>query len=227
MAAISGNIEVPIFIMSYSLFLPDVSFLTCFCGTKSLIFKQIELCERRGTSKAMEEKKIGKKMMKEEAWHALLRISVKAAVITTILWLTISVVFGIISVRNMDMSPSLKDGDLVFFYRLEPSYDMDDVIVYTAQGERHIGRVCALPGDKIEINRYGQLIVNGMVQVDETGQKTYEAENGAEFPLNVEKETVFVLNDNRDEDKDSRTYGNIPLKAVEGRVMILLRHRNF
>ena len=60
------------------------------------------------------------------------------------------------------MEPSLKDGELVVFYRLDQAYQPGDiVIIHRSDNIEYIKRVVAEPGDTVELSEEGALLVNG------------------------------------------------------------------
>lgn len=72
-------------------------------------------------------------------WSLLWRIIVIAAVC----WLMFTQVFLLTQAQGNGMFPAVKDGDLVIAFRLQGDYAKDDVVVYTVDGQRRVGRVVA------------------------------------------------------------------------------------
>ena len=62
-------------------------------------------------------------------------------------WIMFTWVFLITQVRGNEMFPALKDGDLVIAFRLQREYAKNDVVVYTADGKPHLGRIVARTTD--------------------------------------------------------------------------------
>lgn len=145
--------------------------------------------------------------------------------IAVALLLIFTFLFGIFPYQDVDMKPSIKDGDLVLFYRLDKNYIANDTIVLEYQGNRQVRRVVAVAGDVVDISDDG-LMVNGAVQ-QETGiyEDTVRYAEGIEFPVTVGKGQVLVLGDSRLTATDSRIYGPVEVKDTLGKVMTLIRRR--
>ena len=136
----------------------------------------------------------------------------------------LSSVFLITQVSGNDMFPAVKDGDLVIGFRLQQEYAKNDVVVYTAGGRTHIGRIAARATDVVTLDDSGTLLVNGTAQSGEIMYPTY-AKEGIEYPYRVPEGHVFILGDYRTQTKDSRDFGAIPLENVRGKVITILRRR--
>ncbi|MDO4470582.1 MAG: signal peptidase I [Bacillota bacterium] len=134
-------------------------------------------------------------------------------------------VFGVTSVEDRAMFPSIKDGDLVIFNRWDKVYSATDVVVIERNGEKQVCRVAAVAGDTVDIGE-GGLLINGALQ-QENGiyERTYRYREGIEFPITLEKDEIFVLGDARENSTDSRIYGPVKMSDTCGTVMALLRHR--
>ncbi len=139
-------------------------------------------------------------------------------------WILFSQVFLITQVSGNDMFPAVKDGDLVIGYRLQREYAKNDVVVYTADGETHIGRIAARATDVVTLDDSGTLLVNGTAQSGEIMYPTY-AKEGLEYPYRIPEGQVFILGDYRTQTEDSRDFGPIPMENVLGKVITILRRR--
>lgn len=139
-------------------------------------------------------------------------------------WLLFSQVFLITQISGNDMFPAVKDGDLAIAFRLQQEYVKNDVVLYTVNGETHIGRVIARETDVVTLDDSGTLLVNGTAQSGEILYPTYPKE-GLEYPYKVPEGQVFILGDHRTQTEDSRDFGAIPLENVQGKVITILRRR--
>lgn len=87
--------------------------------------------------------------------------------------------------------------------------------------ERYVKRIIGLPGDVIDITPEGAVYINGELE-----NKSYVVgltpPRDQIYPLTVPEGHLFVLGDNREISKDSRNFGCISIKSVEGKVRFLL-----
>lgn len=139
-------------------------------------------------------------------------------------WILFTHVFLITQASGNGMFPAVKDGDLIIGFRLHQEYAKNDVVVYTADGKTHIGRIAAGAGDVVTLDDSGTLLVNGTAQSGEIMYPTY-AKEGMEYPYRVPEDEVFILGDYRTQTEDSRDFGSIPLENVQGKVITILRRR--
>jgi signal peptidase I len=149
-----------------------------------------------------------------------------------ILLVSFALVFGFVRPFVMEafwipsgsMIPTLEIGDRVlvnkFIYRFtDPS--RGDIIVFESvdnSNEDLIKRVVGLPGDKIAV-RGGKLFVNGEPQREPyTNKKLPDRSFYAK--RKVPKNHVFVMGDNRGNSADSRVFGPLPEKNIEGEAFL-------
>lgn len=155
----------------------------------------------------------------------LLFLLIKIAILVILLVITFVFIFGISRCSDNSMNPSFKDGDLVFYYRLQKEYNIADVVVVEKDDEVQIRRIIAKAGDKVDITEEG-LKINGYLQ-NETNiyEETLPYVEGISFPIEVPENEYFVLGDSRSNAKDSRIYGTVKKEEIKGGVMTLIRRR--
>jgi signal peptidase I len=88
-----------------------------------------------------------------------------------------------------------------------------------------VGRIVAQGGDVVDLNADGLLVVNGNVQEEEIFYVTEAMGNEITYPYTVEADSYFVLCDFRTASIDSRSFGAVPKKNLDGKVITLLRRR--
>ena len=88
-------------------------------------------------------------------------------------------------------------------------------------------RVAARPGDTVAISESERLIVNGNT-VMETGifYPTPEYAGFVTYPLQLGEDEYFVLADYRSGGADSRFFGPVRLKEIEGTVITIMRRNH-
>jgi signal peptidase I len=149
-----------------------------------------------------------------------------------ILLVSFALVFGFVRPFVMEafwipsgsMIPTLEVGDRVlvnkFIYRFTDP-ERGDIIVFESvdrTNEDLIKRVVGLPGDEIAV-RSGKLYVNGEPQKEPyTNKKLPDRSFYAK--TTVPKDHVFVMGDNRGNSADSRVFGPLPEKNIEGEAFL-------
>jgi len=160
-------------------------------------------------------------------WRELGGLGIKIAIICIATVLTFTFLYGFHRNVDPDMTPMVKSGDLVLFYRLGRDYAIGDLLLLDFQGERQVRRVVAREGDTVDITENG-LVINGSIQQEpEIFEETWQYENGISFPITVGAGQVFVLGDAREGATDSRVYGPINVEDTLGTVITIIRRRNF
>lgn len=174
-------------------------------------------------AKCPEKEKIKKKAMK--AWLGVL---IKLIVVTALVWALFTFVFGLTITRGTSMAPSINDGDLILYYRLQSSYSVGEVVLYEVNDEIYTGRIIARAGDIVNIADEGGLSVNGASRYEQNiYYDTFRDGSLVSFPLTVENNSYFILGDHRTSAHDSREFGCISEDDILGVVSAQLRRRGF
>ena len=144
--------------------------------------------------------------------------------------LLFSLCFRIVVVSGPSMKDTLVDGDWLLLAGSvlygEPKHG--DIIVASQDsfddGKPIIKRVIAVEGQTVDIDfEQGIVYVDG-VALDEPYTRTSTTiDEGMDFPLTVSEGCVFVLGDNRDNSKDSRSreIGLIDKREILGKALFL------
>ena len=157
----------------------------------------------------------------------LIGLLVKIAVTVALVWAVFAFVLGLSVHYGNNMYPAVHDGDLLVSFRLQKPF-INAVVLYKLDGKTQVGRVIALEGSVVDIAENGSLTVNGVTPAEEVFYATYQADGSpVTFPYTVEPGKVFILNDFRSDTNDSRLFGAVDRKDLQGPLLFTVRRRNF
>ena len=177
--------------------------------------------------KAPPKKTPPKKAPPKTTGQLLAGLLIKLAVVAALVWAVFTFVLGLSVHYGNNMHPAVRDGDLVVSFRLQKPF-INSVVLYRIDGKTEVGRVIALEGSVVDIAENGSLLVNGVTPSEEIFYATYRADNSpVVFPYTVEPGKVFILNDFRNDANDSRAFGAVDRKDLQGPLLFTVRRRNF
>ncbi len=124
------------------------------------------------------------------------------------------------AVHGNRMFPKLRDGDCAVVLKVG-EFQKGDVVTYEKDGIRYFSRIVGTAGDIVSIGSDG-FRVNGLVQSEEI---FYETASEKELEVTVGGDEVFLLNDYRSDQTDSRRFGSVQISEIDGKVIFLFRWR--
>ena len=161
--------------------------------------------------------------MNQELKELIIKICITIGIVAFLLFFVV----GVHVYHKNNMAPSIRDGDLVITYKLNKGLYSDTVVSYKgSDGTRQFGRIVGVPDDEIIIDEKGNFTINGNIPLENVYYNTFP-DTGITYPYKVPENSYFILNDYRDDKKDSRQYGAIEKKKIEGQVFFQLRRRGF
>lgn len=185
---------------------------------------QAEIAEERYAD--YEEPERGDRRDEPTVAEELRTLILKIVYVLVAFFIVFTFIFGLHRNLSVGMQPSLRDGDLLFYYRLDKNYKASNIVLFKYKDELIASRVIAVEGDTVNITDEGLEVNDHLMYEPEIYTRTTQFKDGPTFPLTVEKGTVFVLGDNREEANDSRIIGLISKKDIKGKVMGVIRRRN-
>ena len=149
----------------------------------------------------------------------------------TLILIVFLLVFRVIVVSGSSMRTTLVDGDylLLFgnFLYGEPEYG--DIVVVSKQsfenGKPIVKRVIATEGQTVNIDfDEGIVFVDGQALDEPCVNTPTNLPEGVTFPLQVEENCYFVMGDNRNNSKDSRSpeIGLVDRREILGKAFFLM-----
>lgn len=113
-------------------------------------------------------------------------------------------------VDGNSMYPSLHHGDNLIVDKISYRFndpERYDVIIFPYQDTRtfYIKRVIGLPGETVQIDYDGNIYINGEILEEDYGYEVILNPGIAADPITLGEDEYFVLGDNRNDSKDSRS----------------------
>lgn len=140
----------------------------------------------------------------------------------SLLWVLLPIsllffVYGFVwfaSVSGNSMLPTYTSGEIVVIDKRTQTYEYGDVLIFrNYDGKNLIKRIVGKSGDTIYAKN-GTVYRNGIIL-----EEAYTGSETADFePVEVEKDSYFLLGDNRNDSVDSRTFGCVAETQIIGRV---------
>ena len=147
-------------------------------------------------------------------------------------WLVIHFVGQRTEVEGASMETTLSDGDNLIVDKISYRFrdpQRFDIIVFPFQYKEntyYIKRIIGLPGETVQIDEQGNIYINGEKLEESYGREIIRPENIgiAAEPIVLGEDEYFVMGDNRNNSKDSRSpqIGQVDEREIVGKVIFLL-----
>lgn len=180
------------------------------------------------TKEKEEEKELTPEEKKKEV-----RKEIRDMVVYFLIVLTVSVLIVIFVaqrtvVEGSSMNPTLTNGDNLIVNKITYKFSEPkryDIVVFPYQHRKrtyYIKRIIGLPGETIQIDREGNIYINGEILHEDYGKEVILDPGRASDPITLGDDEYFVMGDNRNDSSDSRDHmvGNVKKKDFIGKIWI-------
>lgn len=176
----------------------------------------------------LEEKPVSSKQKENQVFKKhLILLVVKILFLVLICFIVFGVIFGFTRMNDSSMSPNIKNGDLIVYYRLENRFSNGDAVVVDRGEGLESFRIVALPGQVVDIDKDGNLLIDGQPSTVETFFETKKDEKAViDYPHRIPEGYYFVMNDDRRNTNDSRAFGEIIRDKIKGRIITKIQIRD-
>lgn len=156
-------------------------------------------------------------------WPSVVRVWLQSVVITVVLFFfLITFVVQGFAVSGSCMEPNLLTGERIlgskFIYRFKAP-ERGDIVIFSYPKDpkrAFIKRVVGLPGETIEI-RQGRVFIDERPLVEPYLVHTAHGDYG---PRRIKEGNLFVMGDYRDNSRDSREWGELPIKNIRAKAWV-------
>ena len=149
------------------------------------------------------------------------------AFVLVLTWVIITFVGQRTRVDGRSMMNTLHDGDNLIVDKISYRFSDPkrfDIIVFppTGKKEYYIKRIIGLPGETVQIDENGNIYINGELLKENYGAETIQNPGRAANPITLGDDEYFVMGDNRNNSKDSRSeeVGNVKRSQIIGRAWL-------
>lgn len=136
--------------------------------------------------------------------RSLWNVAVVLLVVAAVTVLVATRLLVLIQINGDSMSPALEAGEVVFLYQTK-EIEKGDIVGFYYGGRILLKRVIGCGGDQIEMDRDGNVYVNGEPLAEPYLTEKSLGKCNLVFPYQVPEGMLFVLGDNRPVSVDSRT----------------------
>lgn len=153
-------------------------------------------------------------------WKTLWNVTAVLLVAAAVTALLATRLFVLIRINGNSMEPGMSDRDIIVLHQTK-KIQPGEAIGFYYGGRILIKRVIGSAGDQINIDKDGNVSVNGELLKESYVAEKNQGKCELEFPFEVPEGTVFVLGDNRAVSIDSRirSIGCVEREQIVGKAV--------
>lgn len=160
----------------------------------------------------------------KERYGKTLRSTVYALItVAAIAVLVATLALPVLQIYGSSMTPSLEDGEIVVSIKTA-DFEKKDIVAFYYNNKILVKRVIATAGEWVELDKEGNLYVNGELIDEPYIKEKALGECDIEMPYQVPEGRVFVMGDHREVSIDSRSsvVGCVAEEQVVGKLVFRL-----
>lgn len=123
-----------------------------------------------------------------------------------------------VHVVGQSMFPAIINGDRILFSEVLEPRRFDIVLVKVEEGPQYCKRIIGMPGDEIRLAQQ-TIFINGEAIRE---RYLYSQPSYKKFTIKLGDKQYFVLGDNREASRDSRSFGSVDRDQIKGRMVFRL-----
>lgn len=162
-----------------------------------------------------------KKEKYKEKYYKILRSTIYSLIIVAaIAALIATLMMPVLEISGSSMTPTLSEGEIVISLKTT-SLETGDIIAFYHGNKILVKRVIATPGEWVNIDKNGQIYINGEKLKEPYIDKLVQGDIDIELPYQVPDGHWFVLGDHREVSIDSRNteIGSVSKGDIVGKIL--------
>lgn len=137
--------------------------------------------------------------------RVLRNVLISLLIVSAVSVLVAMLVLPVLQVHGTSMEPILKDGEVLLALRGQRYIKHGDIVAFYYNNQILLKRAIGLPGDEIDIDKKGNVFINGQYFDEPYLERKALGICDIELPITVPENAIFVLGDKRAVSVDSRS----------------------